>query len=436
VIEAPKKIVEAVQTAPQSVALKPSLDTYSYTVGFTKGYKEGDAAGVGWAVGFCGVLVIVVAFVALWSHTCRLFEVLERLQAGILEKLNNNTTSLLLPLVLTACLAGCAGKQQDAESMPPVPLPLQTAEQTESPKAESSGQDSAGPESVKPESSKPESSKADGEKASFASPPYKEDAAGQYVTVSVPAELAAGPRRDEPEVLADLLEMRAAGSDKDTAVSLMRPSAIREAAQLVTVQTAVSWRYRQLLAATEQHSAIMDTAFNFSPLLMTHGDALIMPPVLARAGASMRIEKPDTATVAETSYELLSPARYVAAPPNWREYLMVDDFPEPEKPNPAVMPQNDKERAIWRAAVREAWAQGVREADHLYVDNVARMARQYRGVMLYHLLTARHILSRVNTASADLGMKTADNGNKLNIGQRIYRITAPSVFTVTPGARK
>jgi hypothetical protein len=27
-------------------------------------------------------------------------------------------------------------------------------------------------------------------------------------------------------------------------------------------------------------------------------------------------------------------------------------------------------------------------------------------------------------------MKTTDNGNKLNIGQRVYRITAPSVFTV------
>jgi hypothetical protein len=304
-------------------------------------------------------------------------------------------------------------------------LPSQTTEQTEASKAEPPKQ-----EASNPEAGKPESPKADGEKPSFASPPYKEDAAGQYITVSVPAELAAGPRRDEPGVLAELLEMRAAGSEKETAVSLMRPSAIREAAQLVTIQTAVAWRYKQLIAATEKHAAIMDTAFNFSPLLMMQGDTLILPPVLTRAGASMRIEKPDTATVSETSYELLSPARYVAAPPNWRESLMVDAFPEPEKPNPAVMPQNDKERSIWRAAVREAWTQGVREADQLYADNVARMARQYRGVMLYHLLTAQHLLSRVNTASADLGMKTTDNGNKLNIGQRVYRITAPSVFTV------
>jgi len=111
---------------------------------------------------------------------------------------------------------------------------------------------------------------------------------------------------------------------------------------------------------------------------------------------------------------------------------MADDFPAPEQPNPAVLPKTAEERAIWRTAVREAWAQGLAEADQLYADNVSRMARSYRGVMLYHLLTAQHLLSRVNTASADLGMRQSDNGSKLNIGQRVYRITSPSAFTVAP----
>ena len=74
------------------------------------------------------------------------------------------------------------------------------------------------------------------------------------------------------------------------------------------------------------------------------------------------------------------------------------------------------------------------EADQLYADNVSRMARSYRGVMLYHLLTAQHLMSRVNTASADLGTRT--QGNKLNIGQKVYRITAPSAFTVAPARQK
>ncbi|SBW08115.1 conserved exported hypothetical protein [uncultured delta proteobacterium] len=313
----------------------------------------------------------------------------------------------LLMGLLVVALAGCAVKQNAGEPVPPVPVPPQTAQ---------------APEKADAANSKDEAGKMSPYDAS-----YGEDETVQYLAVDIPADLAAGPRKGEPGELAELLELKGVSSKENTAVRLMRPAAIREAAQLVTFQTAIAWRYKQLVAVTEGHGAIMDTAFDFSPLVMTQGDALIMPPLLTRAGASMRIENTAAATTAETTYELLEPARYIATVPNWRKFLMIDGFPEPEKPNPAVLPKNDEERAIWRAAVREAWAQGLAEADQLYADNVARMVRNYRGVMLYHLLTAQHLLSRVETASADLGMHSSDN--KLNIGQKVYRITAPSVFT-------
>lgn len=300
----------------------------------------------------------------------------------------------LFTLLLCLSFMGCAAKK-DEETLPPVPLPPQAT--------------------VAALSERPVSLSE------------KETEQAQTITVSTAPDLTTSPRQNEPQELAALLEMKGT-SEKDTAVSLMRPSAIREAAQLVTFQTAIAWRYKQLVAATEAHNAIMDTAFNFAPLLMTQGDALILPPVLTRAGASMRIESGETATAAQTSYELLAPARYVSVAPTWREFLMADAFPEPEKPNPAVMPKDDKERRIWREAVREAWAQGLAEADQLYADNISRMVRQYRGIMLYHLLTAQHILSKVNMASAEMGMKTTDGGNKLHIGQKVYRITTPSAF--------
>jgi hypothetical protein len=243
--------------------------------------------------------------------------------------------------------------------------------------------------------------------------------------VDIPADASAGPRQGDPKELAGLLNMKGAGG-KETAVTLLRPAAIRDAAQLVTLQTAIAYRYKQLLESTERYAPILDTAFDFSPLLMTEGAALIQPPVLARSGASLRIEKPDTASSAEAAYELLEPARFVSVTPHWREFLMVGSFPEAEKPNPAVLPKNDKERAIWRAAVRETWMQGLSEADQLFADNVARMTRQYRGIMLYHLLTAQRLLSKVGSASANLPLNASDS--KLYIGQHVYRITAPSRF--------
>ena len=258
---------------------------------------------------------------------------------------------------------------------------------------------------------------------------------GTTLVMEEPLPKASGPRPDDPAELAELLDLQASASRKETAVTQLRPSAIRDAARMTTFQTAIAWRYGKLLEAVDRHAAIMETAFNFTPLMMTQGDALIMPPVLTRAGASMRIDDDGTATTASTTYEMLQKARYVPVAPHWRSYLMTDNFPEPEQPNPAVLPQNGGERAIWRAAVREAWAQGVEEADNLFTDNVSRLVRDYRGVLLYHLLTAQHLLSRVRTADADLGVRVTRDGNRMNLGQKVYRITEPSFF-VTPRAEQ
>ncbi len=407
-----KTSVEILRPTPMPA---PKIDDYSYTLGFSKGYEAADSSSVCWALGLCAVLVIICCFIVLYNHLSQQNDILSRFctseknRKGVSN--NGRFFSLLLPLAFTVCLAGCAGKQSEVVNPAPVP-----------------------PDVVNAPAPADSADKGTGKFVPHDAV-YREDGSGQYLAVHVPADPASGPRHGDPAELAGLLEMTGTATGKEkTAVQLMRPKAIREAARLVTFQTAMSWRYGQLLEETERYSAIMDTAFNFAPLMLTQGEALIMPPQIARAGASMRIEDGATATAAKTTYELLEPARYIAVVPNWREFLMADEFPSPEEPNPALLPKNTEERAIWRAAVREAWAQGLAEADQLYADNVSRMARSYRGVMLYHLLTAQHLLSRVNTASADLGTRRSDNGNKLNIGQKVYRITAPSTFTVAPAA--
>ena len=392
----------------------------SYQKGFREGFQEGFAAAdlstPGVVLCGSGILALLIACIVVMRHASRVVNILcQRFQQVDLSPKNasQKLAVLVLPFLLCAGLTGCAVRQGEAVNPAPVSPNVVNAP------APADSADKGTGKFVPHDAS------------------YREDGSGQYLAVHIPADPASGPRHGDPAELAGLLEMTGTATGKEkTAVQLMRPKAIREAARLVTFQTAMSWRYGQLLEETERYSAIMDTAFNFAPLMLTQGEALILPPQIARAGASMRIEDGATATAAKTTYELLEPARYIAVVPNWREFLMADDFPAPEQPNPAVLPKNAKERAIWRAAVREAWAQGLAEADQLYADNVSRMARSYRGVMLYHLLTAQHLLSRVNTASADLG--TRAQGNKLNIGigQKVYRITAPSAFTVAPAASR
>ena len=266
-------------------------------------------------------------------------------------------------------------------------------------------------------------------------PPLSDKGKGTVIALTSPYTSSAS-RAAEPDVLRDLLDMKGTAAVKDNAVKQLRPSAIREAAHMVTLQSAIAWRYGKLLDEVYRHSAVMDSAFNFAPLVMTQGEALILPPVLARAGASMRIEENGTATAATSTFELLQNAKYISVVPHWRTYLMADDFPQPEAPNPSVLPKNSEERGIWQDAVREAWAQGMEEADQLFADNVARMVRDYKGIMLYHLLTAQHLISDVKTAQADLGMNISDSGNRLNIGQQVFRITAPSAFVIPQSETK
>lgn len=391
----------------------------SYQKGFREGFQEGftaaDLSTPGVVLCGSGLLALLIACIVVMRHASRVVNILcQRFQVDVSKKsASQKLAGLLLPLLLCAGLTGCAIRQGEVVNPAPVPPDIVNAP------APADSADKGTGKFVPHDAS------------------YREDGSGQYLAVHIPADPASGPLHGDPAELAGLLEMTGTATGKEkTAVQLMRPKAIREAARLVTFQTAMSWRYGQLLEETERYSAIMDTAFNFTPLMLTQGEALILPPQIARAGASMRIEDGATATAAKTTYELLEPARYVAVVPNWREFLMADEFPSPEEPNPALLPKNTEERAIWRAAVREAWAQGLAEADQLYADNVSRMARSYRGVMLYHLLTAQHLLSRVNTASSDLGTRRSDNGNKLNIGQKVYRITAPSAFTVAPAASR
>ena len=78
--------------------------------------------------------------------------------------------SLLLPLMLCACLAGCAGKQNGGENAPPVPLPPQQERSAApGPVATVQKKDAGKPGEVSPAA----------------------DDTGQYLVVDIPADLAA-----------------------------------------------------------------------------------------------------------------------------------------------------------------------------------------------------------------------------------------------------
>jgi hypothetical protein len=240
---------------------------------------------------------------------------------------------------------------------------------------------------------------------------------------------------ERPEELSKLLAAtRPSGVTEDPEAAKLRPKAVAEAGRLVGVQTGIAWRYGKLIAETQKHAASMDQAFNFSPLMLIDDDALVLPPILASGDESMRIETGEAATSALKTYEMLQDARFVPAVPNWRAYLQTEGFPAPEEPNPVLLPKNGTEREIWRAAVTEGWDIGVEQADQLYQDNVSKLVRDFRGATLYHALNAGKMVEQPKLAGANLGTQVADR--KMNIDQKVYRITKRAAFNADEKAWK
>ncbi len=152
----------------------------------------------------------------------------------------------LLPIFITLLfmLSACAGK----EDVLPSPVPTSVSKQEETPKQEKKAKKTEKEQTL-----------------SVHEVGYVEDSTYHYLTVTQDKNMSVRANGNDPKALAALLEMRGTKSDKkESAVMHMRPSAIREAAQLVTFQTSMAQRYKELLLATEKHSAVMDTAFNFA----------------------------------------------------------------------------------------------------------------------------------------------------------------------------
>ncbi len=233
----------------------------------------------------------------------------------------------------------------------------------------------------------------------------------------------------QPEELKTLLGMKSKnseGSSENSSFKKLRPDAIKEVARLVALQTGISWRYEQLMNETKKYNHILDQTFNFAPLVIIYGDTLVLPPVLSSAGSSIRVESSTTATTALKTYEMLHDARFITAVPSWREYLMANNFPQPEQAHMALLPRTSEEKAIWKGAIKEGWQLGVEQADELYRDNIFRLVRDYKGILLYHMLAAEKLLTEPKLA--DSAFNTHISKNKMFINQRVFKIVGPSRF--------
>lgn len=205
-------------------------------------------------------------------------------------------------------------------------------------------------------------------------------------------------------------------SASQTELSHLRIKSLQDTAMSIGAQGGLAWASEEMNTKMDQDKKYLDTIFNFNAMVLSHG---VMPPVLEEGDNSLNLADPNTIRIADKTYKIVQQARFATTPPNWREYIYLN-YPKPQLPNKTLLPKSDDEQKIWRRGVRIGWDRGIQQAYNIFQENLARLKRDYRGMVIYRKLLQEKMISQPFVARTELGV-TGD-GTDMRINDQVLRI--------------
>lgn len=226
-----------------------------------------------------------------------------------------------------------------------------------------------------------------------------------------------------PEMQA-LLSASSSGTPQAPAISYVREQALRSAAKTLGLQLGEAQRARQILALLHAQSARLDAAFAFNRLMMGVG---VLPPVIVETRDAVSLDA-SVMHVADRTYTIIAPPRFVAMPPTWRSYLELGlSTQDPVIPtSDPRYPKDAAERAYWKKEVQSAYAEGVATANSIFSLNLALLKRDYSGMRTFYELYARHMVTAPVIAGSHQIIRR--DGKSIAVGDAVFRITAQPDF--------
>ncbi|MBU0745143.1 MAG: type IV secretion system DotC family protein [Gammaproteobacteria bacterium] len=216
----------------------------------------------------------------------------------------------------------------------------------------------------------------------------------------------------------ELSNIEALKSQAAVKISATRYDTLKQTARSLAAQASLSWRSYKLNTMLQLQKRNLDNIFNFNQLILSDN---VLPPVLVEGRNALNLADDFTIRVSDHDYRIIQLPRFVTAPPNWRNYIWMP-YKKPETPNSTLLPQTPAERKIWNQYIQIGWNEGVNQADEIFSANLARLHRDFEGMILYRKLLAQNMVTPPYVSQADLGV-TGD-GTNLHINDRVLRITA------------
>lgn len=198
----------------------------------------------------------------------------------------------------------------------------------------------------------------------------------------------------------------------------IRMQALKETAMSVGAQGGLAWRSKQISREVDQQAESLRRVFDFNALMLKNN---VQPPVLTEGRKTLKLDNPGTIRLAARTYKIVQQARFVTTPANWRTYLKLN-FPAPKMPDNTLLPENRAEQKIWNKYAQLGWESGIEQANTIFANNLARLKRDFNGMVLYRQLLAQRIVTQPYVARTNLGI--TGGGSDLRIQDQVLRISA------------
>lgn len=217
--------------------------------------------------------------------------------------------------------------------------------------------------------------------------------------------------------LQEILKKKSTSKAKD---GDLRDDAVREEAFAAGAQRGLSARTTSLYGLLESMAGELDSLFNFKILM----DDKIMPPVITEAKETF-VQEGDgqSARASQRTWEILVPAKILAQPPNWRDYIMTF-VPEPSHVDSVFLPRNDRETKLWEKSFCDGYNEGFAQGNLAFTENLNRLTRDFLGIIRFQILAAQNIISKPVMEEGRLGITS--QGKRMFVDDRVYKITTPS----------
>lgn len=213
--------------------------------------------------------------------------------------------------------------------------------------------------------------------------------------------------------------LRASHTEADPKmINMVRLNGLRETALSVGARGGLAERANEINNMLSDNSWVLNRVFNFYGLILNDN---VLPPVLIAGKNPMTLAGHDFIRISDQHYEIIQQAKFVTAPPQWRDYLWMN-YNKPDIPDNSLLPRNKYEREIWKRDVDEGWVAGRKQADVIYTENLNKLTRDYNGMILYRTLLAKNMVSAPFVATMNMGI-TGDDSD-LAINDRVLRITS------------